>query len=247
MMAATAGKEKKIYLKSESVKLGAGSTAKPVIIENYYQGTETDGGKVELRLLDIQDQPFGQPILVTPDELKEYVYCEDYFEKKKDHKTLRADKHVQLGDTHLEKREFHSAEFEYNQAISLNEDHLRANIGKGKALYARGDKEEARKIFSKVSQIKALFEKENKHIFNEFGIELRKKAMFDEAVSSYLKAISIDSKDEVLYYNLGRAYYEMKNGEEAVRSLKTALSLKSDFPEAREFLSKIEVSIARAG
>lgn len=48
-------------------------------------------------------------------------------------------------------KEYFSAECEYNHALSSDGNHLRANLGKGKTLYARGEKEEAKKIFSKIS------------------------------------------------------------------------------------------------
>jgi tetratricopeptide (TPR) repeat protein len=113
-------------------------------------------------------------------------------------------------------------------------------LGKGKTLYARGEKEEAQKIFSKLSKSETLFDKENKHVFNEFGIELRKKGLLEEAMSNYLKAISIDPNDEVLYYNLGRVYYEKGNYDQAVEQLRSALAQKPGFKEAQEFLTKIQ-------
>ena len=56
---------------------------------------------------------------------------------------------------------------------------------------------------------------------------------------NYLKALSVDSGDEILYYNLGRVYYEQGDREKAMEQLKQALKIKGDFEEAQEFLSKI--------
>lgn len=231
-----------IYLKKEEIKLGCGSTAKSTVADNYYQVVEVDEESVEMRLLDFSDQPVGKGSIIPKDRLKEYIPCPDYFKNKRKPGELLVEKHVQAGDQHYEKREFFSAEYEYNRALSLNQNHLKANLGKGKALFARGEKEAAKKVFSRLSELDALYDKENKHIFNEFGIELRKKRMFQEAISNYLKAISIDPKDEVLYYNLGRAYYEEGKCGEAIDHLIHALTLKPDFQEAHEFLSKIRTS-----
>ncbi len=162
------------------------------------------------------------------------------FQRKKSSTQLTAEKHVQLGDVHFEKKEFYSAEHEYNQALTVDQNHLRAQLGKGKTLSARGEKTLARKIFSKLCEMEALFTAENKHTFNELGIELRKEGLFDDAMANYRKALSIDSKDEVLHYNIGRAHYEMGNRCEAVEELKTALSLKPDFRKAQEFLGMIQ-------
>ena len=75
-------------------------------------------------------------------------------------------------------------------------------------------------MFSKLSNIDALFEKENKHIFNEVGIELRQRGMLEEAITNYLKAIRINQNDWVLYYNLGRAHYEKGDRPNALENLK---------------------------
>jgi tetratricopeptide (TPR) repeat protein len=232
--------EKRIYLKQEEIKLGVGSTAKATIIENYYQVVEKDEDHVEIQLLDFRDKLLGEPSVVPKEKLKDYIYCPDYFESKKSLKEVLIEKHVRSGDEHFQKKEYFSAEYEYNQVLSVDENHLKANLGKGKTLYARGEKEEAKKIFSKISNIENLYDVENKHVFNEFGIELRKRGLFEEANMNYLKAISIDPKDEVLYYNLGRAYYEQGHYTKAVEQLKLALKIKPEFKEAQEFLSKIE-------
>lgn len=232
--------ERKIYLKQEALKLGVGSTAREATTDNYYEVVEVDEDQVSIQLLDFNDQPLGKASILPRKKLKELVFCPGYFKDKKGSKELAIEKHVKSGDKHFEKREFFSAEFEYNKVLSVDDHHLRANLGKGKALYDRGDKEEARKIFNKLSNTETLYDSENKHIFNELGIELRKKKMFEEAISNYRKAISIDPNDEILYYNLGRAYFEQGDREKAADQLKSALTKKPDFSDAQEFLSKIQ-------
>ncbi len=235
--------ERKVYLKQESIKLGVGSTAKAQIVEDYYEVVEIDPTRVEVRLLDIDDRPMGKASIMSKDELKDYIYCPDYFNKERRSQGLKeliVEKRVQLGDRYFGAKKFFSAESQYNKALALDENSLRAKLGKGKTLYARGEKKEAQKVFSSLSNDQALFDDQNKHIFNEFGIELRKKGMFEEAISNYLKAISIDPEDEVLYYNLGRTYYEQGKQKEAIEQLKIALVKRPNFRDAKEFLSKIQ-------
>ncbi len=232
--------DKKIYSQTKKIKIGAGSTAKVTEITNYYQMIKEGDDEVTLQLLDMEDDLAGSAIPVPREEfLKEYVHHPDYVKKTKSTKTLKAEGHVRTGDRHFEKNEFFSAEFEYGKALALDQNHLRANLGKGKTLFALGEKEEAKKVFSRLSKIDALYEKENKHIFNEVGIELRKKGLYGDAIMNYRKAIEIDSKDEVLYYNLARAFFEQGNHREAVDHLKTALGIKPGFEEAAAFLDSI--------
>ncbi len=232
---------RRIFLKQEIIRLGFGSTSRDTTIENYFQVEEADEeNMVSIRMLNISDQPFGEATLITREELdQDYTPCPEYFKNKKDPKAQLAEKYVELGEEHYDHRQFFSAEREFNKALALNEKDLKANLGKGKSLYARGEKKEAKEIFDQLSQMDDLYENENKHIFNEFGIELRKRNLHDEAVSNYVKAIAIDPEDPVLYYNLGRAYYEKKDREESIEQMTKALTLKEDFKEAREFLNTL--------
>ena len=233
--------DKQIYLKQETIRLGFGSTSRDTVIDNYFQVEEAaEENMVSIRLLNISDQPFGEPTLITREELEQdYLPCPDYFKNKKDPKVQLAEKHVELGEAHFENRQFFSAEREFNNALTLNNKDLKANLGKGKSLYARGERKEAKEIFDQLSQMDDLYEKENKHIFNEFGIELRKRNLHDEAIANYTKAIAIDPGDPVLYYNLGRVYYEKKDREESIEQLTKALTLRNDFKEARDFLNTL--------
>jgi tetratricopeptide (TPR) repeat protein len=232
--------ERKIYLKQEEVKVGFGSTAKTTRLQDYYEAAEIDETSVQLRLLDIQDQPMGKPIVISREVLGgEYVHCPEYFKNKKDPKRLKAEEHVAQGDQYLQKKKLLSAEFEYGQALAIDGDHLKANLGMGRSLSAQGKEAQAKEYFTKLSSIDDLYEGENKHIFNELGIELRKKGMFDEAIANYQKSIAIDPEDPILYYNLARVYYEKGEIELSREQMQKALHVKSDFKEAEEFIQSI--------
>jgi tetratricopeptide (TPR) repeat protein len=234
--------EKKIYLKQEKLKVGFGSTAKATAFENYYQVVEVDDNQVEIQMLDFNNRPFGKPSLMPKENLKDYIFCPDFF-KSKDNSSqeLNVEKHVQSGDKHFQRREYLNAESEYQQALSLDGNHLKANLGIGKTFLARGKKGEARDLFSKLLAMPSLFDAKNKQFLNDVGAELCKQGMFEEAVSYYLKALSVNPNDEVLHYQLGRAYFEQGNRENALRQLESALKLKRDYKEAVDFLSKIQV------
>jgi tetratricopeptide (TPR) repeat protein len=94
-----------------------------------------------------------------------------------------------------------------------------------------------------LSLLNFLLKKHNRHTFNVVGIEIRKKGVIREAILNYLKAIAIDSKDEVLYCNLPRVYYGQGKHEKAIDQRKSALKLKSDLKAAQDLTSQIESSI----
>ena len=77
---------------------------------------------------------------------------------------------------------------------------------------------------------------EHKHLFNEFGIALRKKQMFDEAIRYYHRAIELTQKDENLYLNLARAHFEKGDRAPAFANLRICLEINSAHGEAKSFL-----------
>jgi len=98
-----------------------------------------------------------------------------------------------------------------------------------------GETDKAKDVFKKLAQVEAIFEEENKHIFNEFGITLRKTKMYDEALANYMKALEISPQDENLYFNIARLYYDLGELEKAQEWLEKALNINPDFREARQF------------
>ncbi len=143
------------------------------------------------------------------------------------------------GERHLEANEFLSAEFEYNNALKLDEQNVRANFGLGKTYLASGQNDKAANVFRKLSTIEAVLEPQNKHIFNEFGMALRKMGLYVEAVRHYHRALSLTSGDENLWFNLGRALYEGGQHKQALGAVKKALDINPNFEEARQYLMGI--------
>lgn len=154
-------------------------------------------------------------------------------------------KKTAVGKMHLDKEEFHAAAFELGQAIKLDANNLDAHLGKGKAHIGLGEIDKAKETFAKMSAIDSLYDKENKHLFNEYGIELRKGKMYEMAIDNYKKAIEIDADDEALYFNLARAYQESGDLEAAGENLKRALSMKPDFNEAKLLLNALTKASAK--
>jgi len=73
--------------------------------------------------------------------------------------------------------------------------------------------------------------------YNRMGIALRKQGKWKEAILEYQEAIKLDSGDENLYFNLGKAYLEGKEYTYAMKYVNMALQLK---PGRKEFLDELE-------
>lgn len=220
--------------------------------ELHYYLKSNPKGEVDVFYL----KPDGEPTAivmesVTMDEFKARFFdcsthkCE--FQPKTEEEIIeeKANDRVSIAEQHLDKNEFHAAAFEFGQAVKVDEKNLKAHLGKGKAHMELGQVEEAKESFGKLSEIDSLYEKENKHLFNEYGIELRKGEMYDMAIENYQKAISIDPDDEALHFNVGRAYHEKGDLKEAIASLNKALSIDPDFKEAKMLLAAMTKQAAK--
>jgi len=82
---------------------------------------------------------------------------------------------------------------------------------------------------------------DNKHLFNEFGIILRKKSMFEKAVCYYERCAELDDSDENILFNLARAFYHLKNKDDAVKYVNKSLSINPNHENSiklKKYLSK---------
>ena len=134
----------------------------------------------------------------------------------------------------------YSAQFEYESALALDEKNIRANFGLGLTYMARGDTEKADDIFRRVVALDAAFAPEHKHLFNEFGINLRKSGLTNQAVEYYARALEMTDDDENLFYNIARAYYERGDVAECRENLDRALELAPELDVAVQFMEFLD-------
>jgi len=233
---------KGIYYESKAMEVGTMATKRVHEAEHdlhYYCKSNSKGG-VTLYFLKAD----GAPTAIEAETIEREEFdrrfrdcsthdCQLKPRSVEDKRKEAAEAKVSVGQCHLEKKEYHAAAFEFGHASKLDGKNLQAHLGKGKAHMGLGEVDQAKESFQKMSQIDTLYDLENKHIFNEYGIELRRGEMYDLAIENYQKAISIDPEDEALYFNIARAYKESDREAEAVKNLEKALSLKPDFREAR--------------
>jgi tetratricopeptide (TPR) repeat protein len=145
-------------------------------------------------------------------------------------------KSVARGDKFLQQGKTFSAEFEYGKALTLDEQCVRANFGIGLCYIERGEADKAREVLERLVKLDAAFQDEHKHLFNEFGISLRKASMHAEALAYYARAVDLCPNDENLHYNMARASFDLGDSMATSLRLTHCLTLNPDHVEARQFL-----------
>ncbi|HPD21830.1 MAG TPA: hypothetical protein P5047_05640, partial [Desulfomonilia bacterium] len=239
-------KIKGIFFEETTITLGTGHTKKTQRVKNYCRAEQLDDDLIQVTYLGNEGQPTGIVIKMPYDEfMSKYTFEPDYKVKTKEER--ETDKHIALAEKHRARKEFNSAEWEYNSALKIDPDSIRANFGVGTLYMEMGQVDKAKSVFQKLSQIEAIFEEENKHIFNEFGIELRKANMVEEALANYMKAIEISPGDENLYFNVARLYYDTKDWTNALKWIEKSISINPNSREAKQFESLIRREMLEQG
>jgi tetratricopeptide (TPR) repeat protein len=222
------------FFEESTITLGTGHTQKTQKVKNYCQAEQVNEETVKLTFLGNEGKPTGIVIEIAYDEfLKRYTLDPNFRVKTKDE--AERDRHIAIAEKQRARGENYSAEFEYTNALKIDPESVRANFGIGTLYMEMGDVAKAKNVFQKLSEIQAIFEDENKHLFNEFGIELRKANMIDEAFANYQKAITISPNDEHLHFNVARIYYDKKEWENALEWLQKAIEINPHFRDAKVF------------
>ena len=228
------------YVERIKGKVGTGDTSKNATMENYWLASEVLGDMVRVELLDMHDEPTGFVEMVAlADFGKRFEYAPEFSPRKVTVRQKQDDRVAARAERHLEGKEYLSAEFEFSNALKLDEQNVRANFGLGKTYLATGQTDKAADVFRKLSTIEAVLEPQNKHIFNEFGMNLRKMGLFVEAVRHYHRALTLTAGDENLWFNLGRALFEGGQHKQALGAVRKALEINPNFEEARQYLQGI--------
>lgn len=214
------GKVLCVFSSAEMIKVGTGTTTRSHRTRLYWYVEEVDDKTFSVRQINTNNVPAGEEKIVSLDELLEkYAPEVGYFEDK----TLPAmrclDDHIALGESLREEERYYSAEHCFANALGMEENNIRALFNLGLIYLASQNIERARDMMQEILKIKAAFKGKNQHLFNEFGIALRKSGLYDESVEYYGRAAEFAPEDENLFYNLARANFERGHWEQCVDAL----------------------------
>lgn len=231
----TANVPEGIYSETKVQKIGTMSTSRSQTIVDYYKVTQVNDNTMSVQILDMYGDPMPLVEKVPLAEfLKRFTFEPDKFQTRKTPNDLAAEKALATAERHVARKEFNSAEFEYSKALRLDEENVRANFGLGKLYMTTGEVEKAATVFSSLAKQDNVLAPENKHFFNELGIELRGLKLYDQAVSFYRKALDLAPNDENLLFNIARACYENSDKDMAAHFLKCALNINPEMEAAKK-------------
>lgn len=140
-----------------------------------------------------------------------------------------------LGRSYLATGDTDNAKATLQQALVLDPDNDDAKIAMADTHLKLGENSEAEKIYSVVLEHRP----EDIYVFNRLGIAFRVQKKYDQAVANYRRALKINSRDENLYFNLGRCYIEMGQKEMAQKCFSNAVKLNPEHKQAKDILARL--------
>ncbi|MDR2743878.1 MAG: hypothetical protein LBB66_01570 [Desulfovibrio sp.] len=226
-----------VFSTQEVRKVGTGTTTRKTVQKTYWF-VEQRGDVVECQPLNTNYVPSGPRRKITVEELiskfspEPEFYMNSVFPKMQElEQTVNnADAHRQNGDTF-------AAEYEYSRALKVDIDNVRANFGIGLTYLERGDTDKAQNIFERLVKLDNAFESEHKHLFNEFGISLRKNKMLAQSLEYYGRALTLSQRDENLHMNMARVFLETKDIAGCLDHLFKALDIAPGHEPSIKFLA----------
>ncbi|TVQ95948.1 MAG: tetratricopeptide repeat protein [Desulfovibrionales bacterium] len=237
---------KGVFSTTAQQSVGFGHTKRKVIQNVLVYAVEEEDGKISIQSLNAHFMPTGTVKMISRNNLlKNYLPEPDVYISKVYPAIRKVAKAVARGERHLRNNETFSAETEFKTALRIDEENIRATFGLGLSYLARGDIQRGDIVFRRLVRLRAAFEPEHKHMFNEFGISLRKSKMYPQALKYYARAQSISGDDENLFFNMARTFQEKGRETLALKFVSKALAINPNLIEAQKFRIFLENRLAQ--
>lgn len=228
------GKVSCVFSSTETIKVGTGTTTRSHLSKLFWFVEQVGEKEFLVRQINKSHVPTGEEFTISLEELlRDYAPEVETYEQEALPAMRRLQEHLEAGETHRKEGRLYSAEDRFQSALGIDENNVRALFSLGLIYLEVKNEDKARAMMQQLMQIKETFAGKNQHLFNEFGISLRKAGMFAEAVDYYMLAAEYAPKDENLLYNLSRAYYEQGDWIGCSEALAHSLRLNSALDAAR--------------
>lgn len=215
-----------VFSTDKEMKIGFGATKRTVLQNVLVYVEEDDKGRLWGQAINENDVPSGDRYGIKPEELlSSYLPDPSAYHARVLPAVRKLNKTIARAERHRKHGELFSAEHEFQNALGIDEDNVRATFGLGFVYMDREEPEKAQRVFERLIDLDAAFAESHKHMFNEFGIKLRKTGMFSEALRFYARAAKLTGKDDHLLYNIARSLMEAGNKDEALKYTDMALAL----------------------
>ncbi len=226
-----------VYVKNGREKSGFAGTLRAAEQNTFWFVRRLDDDIYEVQPLNQHHLPSGVLCNISKGTLmSEYVPMVDYYERRTLPVLQSLQRKLDQGEKLLEAKNLDAAEAEFVKVLCMDEDQPQANLRLGDICCKKKDVKRLKKVLARIMNNDRVFAEGERHRFNQFGVNLRKNGLLEEALAYYEKAIEINAEDEHLHFNIARVLWEIDRKDKCRDHLEQALRINLDFQEAQRFL-----------
>ncbi|EPR41604.1 TPR repeat-containing protein [Desulfovibrio sp. X2] len=226
-----------VYSLQKTSEIGTGGTASRQHQVTYWYARRLDEQRFEVQPLNVHHVPSGLRKEVPELEfLKNYVPEPDYYNRHTVPALATLARKIEQGEKFFSMNKLDDAEREFLKALMIDESNVRANFGLGEVYSEKKDFVKLKKVLDTLLGLDEAFHFEQRTRFNSFGISLRKNGHLEESLRYYRKALEYNDRDEHMYFNIARVYFDKGERNKCCELLSAALEINPGFEEAQRFL-----------
>ena len=147
--------------------------------------------------------------------------------------------YLSYGSIFFQRGYFEQAESSFRQALLDDPASAEAFYGVGSACLNLGKAAEARANFQRATELAPSYPDTLPNAWNNLGLLAAREGQTDEAVGYFQQALKLDPDHLVALENLGNAYRQQKNWEQARKVLEHALAVSPADPESNYSLGMV--------
>ena len=220
-----------IFSTAKSRNPGRGTTLRGHGNVHYWLVRQAGEDGYAVRGVDGDFLPFGEESLISADELLNHYTPEVAVFEERMLPSARQ-RNYQLVGTNRERG--------YRRSLlAIDEPNVRGLYELGQEYILARRMAKGRALLGELMRVKTPFPGKDQYLFNEFGIGLRKIGYLDGAVICYRRALNYTERDDHLFYNLARAYYEQGQWWDCMSMLTRCFELNPELPLARDLVALI--------
>lgn len=209
--------------------------------KQYWYVEAQENGTLCIQPLDLRTWlPAGTPAPISPRELQRNYLPEPEIYTQMLVSRFQKEAMLDIGEDGKEPLALDDALIKppTPQSGGTTEKAARNDFESALSLAAQGNKGQAEKVFERLLHAENL-EKKHKHLFNEFGITLRKNNMYEHSINFYTRALELaeEDVDENLHLNLARSLHRMQRYMSCVQHIFAALDIAPGNKAALQFLA----------
>ena len=230
-----------VYSFAREEMIGTGTTAAKKSIVTYWYARQLNTIDVEVQPLNGYHVPSGVRKIINVDEfVRQYIPEPKFYETHTvpAMKTLR--EKLDQGSNAFSIGDLDAAEKAFIKALMIDDVNIEGNYGIGEVYSEKKEYIKLNHVLKTLLGLDEAFNQVHMQKISSFGVSLRKNGHTSEAIKFFGKALEINGNDEHLHFNMARAHFDKGDFEECLKALRSAVSLKSDFEEAKKFISYCE-------